>query len=239
MAISLLDLFHRHRAGARRGLLGLAAITAIGVLTGASGERMPSCTVSAGPGKEPLTCSARKVEVDYKTNVMHMSGDVKISQGDISVAADAAQATSAKDFKNSHWVFTGNVHVRAESQGDMLADRATVEIINSALASAHVSGSPAQFEQTHAKNGDLAKGHSSTADYDVGAGTVTLTGDAVLGDAVLTLSNGQNVLKGPSITYNVREQNIQITSGAKSGGQSHMTLTPKSGHDANAGTAKP
>ena len=234
MAISLLELFHRHRTGARRGLLGLAAVTAIGVLTGASGERMASCTVSAGPGKEPLTCSARKVEVDYKNNVMHMSGDVKISQGDISVAADAAQATSAKDFKNSHWVFTGNVHVRAESQGDMLADRATVEIINSALASAHVTGTPAQFEQTHAKNGDLAKGHSSTADYDVGAGTVTLTGDAML-----TLSNGQNILKGPSITYNVREQNIQITSDAKNGERSHMTLTPKSGHDANAGTGKP
>jgi lipopolysaccharide transport protein LptA len=234
MAISLLDLFHRHRAGARRGLLGLAAVTAIGVLTGASSERMPSCTVSAGPGKEPLTCSARNVEVDYKTNVMHMSGDVKISQRDISVAADAAQATSAKDFKNSHWVFTGNVHVRAESQGDMRADRATVEIVNSALASAHVTGSPAQFEQTHAKNGDLAKGHASTADYDVGAGTVTLTGDAVL-----TLSDGQNILKGPSITYNVREQNIQITTDAKSGERPHMSLTPKSGHDANAGTGKP
>jgi lipopolysaccharide export system protein LptA len=234
MVISLLDLFHPHPAVGRRGLLGLAAAAAICVLTGASGGRMPSCTVSAGPGKEPVTCSASKVDLDYKTNVMHMSGDVKISQADISVAADAAQATIVKDSKNSHWVFTGNVHVRAEREGDLRADRATVEIINSALASAHATGSPARFEQTHAKNGDLAKGHSNTADYDVVAGTVTLTGDAVL-----TLSDGQNVLKGPSITYNVREQKIQVTSDAKTAGRSHLTMAPKSGHDANAGTGKP
>jgi lipopolysaccharide transport protein LptA len=234
MATSVLDLFHRHAAGARCGLLGLAAAAAIGVLTGASGSRVPSCTVGAGLGKDPVTCSAGTVDVDYKTNVMHMSGDVKISQGDISVAADAAQAYFVKDAKNSHWVFTGNVHVRAESQGDMRADRATVEIINNALASAHVTGSPAQFEQTHAKNGDLAKGHSSTADYDVGAGTVTLTGDAVL-----TLSEGQDVWRGPSIIYNVREQRIQLTSDSKSGERPHMSLTPKSGPDANAGTGKP
>ena len=183
--------------------------------------------------------------VDYwtrKTNVMHLSGDVKISQGDISVAADAAEATimvdsensHKSDSKNSHWVFTGNVHVRAESQGDLLADRATVEIIKSALASAHATGSPAQFEQTHAKNGDLAKGHSNSADYDVGAGTVTLTGDAVL-----TLSDGQNIMKAPSITYNVRDRQIEGAGDSATGERGHMTITPKSGHDANAGTGKP
>jgi lipopolysaccharide transport protein LptA len=233
-AKTLPDLCRRHPAVTRRGLLGLAAAAAIAMLCGAGGGRVVSCTVSAGPGKEPVTCSASTGDLDRKTNVMHLSGAVKISQGDISVAADAAEVTLKGDSKNSHWVFTGNVHVRAESQGDLRADRATVEIINSALASAHATGSPAEFEQTHAKNGDLAKGHASTADYDVGAGTVTLTGDAVL-----TLSDGQNILKGPSITYNVREQNIQITSDAKSGERSHMSLTPKSGHDANAGTGKP
>jgi lipopolysaccharide transport protein LptA len=229
------DLFHGRFAVARRGVLGLGAAAAITLLTGAGGGQEVSCTVSAGPGKPPITCSARTVELDRKTNVMHMSGDVKISQADISVAADAAEATIMADSKNSHWVFTGDVHVRAEREGDLRADRATVEIVNSALATAHATGSPAQFEQTHANNGDLAKGHSSTADYNVAAGTVTLTGDAVL-----ALSGGQNVLKGPSITYNVREQEIQLTSGdATTGPRPHMSLTPKSSHDANAGTAKP
>jgi lipopolysaccharide transport protein LptA len=234
MAISLPDFSRRHRVAARRGLLGLAATASLAVLTGADGNRNPSCFVGSATGKEPVTCSARVVDLDYKTNLMHMTGDVKISQGEISVSADAAQASFAKDSKNSHWVFTGNVHVRAESEGDLRADHATVEIINSALASAHVNGSPAQFEQTHAKNGDLAKGHSSTADYDVGAGTVTLSGDAVL-----TLSDGQDVWRGPSIVYNVREKHIQITADSKAGERPHMTLTPKSGHDANAGTPKP
>jgi lipopolysaccharide transport protein LptA len=213
----------------------LAATAAIALLAGASGGGLVSCTVDAGPGKEPVTCSANIVDLDRKTSVMHLSGDVKIAQGDIGVAADAAEATIMLDSKKSHWVFTGNVHVRAEREGDLRADRATVEIVNGALASAHVSGSPAQFEQTHAdKNGDLAKGHSSTADYDVGAGTVTLNGDAVL-----TLSDGPNVMKAPSITYNVREQHIQLTNDAKGGQRPQMKFTPKSGHDTNAGTGKP
>jgi lipopolysaccharide transport protein LptA len=234
-AMPLPDLFSRRCAAARSGLLALGAAAAITLLTGASGARGVSCTVSAGPGKEPVTCSARTVDLDRKTSVMHLSGDVKISQGDISIAADAAEATIMVDSKNSHWVFNGNVHVRAERDGDLRADRATVEIINSALATAHATGSPTQFEQSHAKNGDPAKGHSSTADYNVAAGTVTLTGDAVL-----TLSEGQNVWRGPSITYNVREQDIQLTSGdASTAPRPHMSLTPKSGHDANAGTTKP
>jgi lipopolysaccharide export system protein LptA len=216
-----------------RLMLGLAALAALGLLTGASGTRMINFTIKTAPGKESVTGSARSLELDYKTHLAHLSGDVKISQGDISIAADAADATSL-EAKNSHWVFTGNVHVRAEREGDLRADRATVEIINSALASAHATGSPAQFEQTQAKNGDLAKGHSSSADYDVGAGTVTLSGDAVL-----TLSDGQKVLKGPSITYNVREQDIQVSSDPASGQRSHAIITPKAGRDANAGAAKP
>jgi lipopolysaccharide transport protein LptA len=151
----------------------------------------------------------------------------------MSVAADAAEATML-DAKNSHWVFSGNVHVRAEREGDLRADHATVEITNSALASARVTGSPSQFEQTRSQNGNLAKGHSSTVDYDVMAGTVKLTGDAFL-----SLSDGQNVMKAPSITYNVRDRQIEGAGDSATGERGHMTLTPKSSHDANAGTGKP
>ena len=224
----------QRRAGAPSRLtLGLVAAAASALLTGASA--ITSGTISAGPGKAPVNWSARKVVVDYKTRqtLMHLNGEVKISQGETSVQADAAEATML-DAKNSHWVFSGNVHVRAESQGDLRADHATVEITNSALASAHVSGTPAQFEQTRSQNGSLAKGHSSIVDYDVMAGTVKLTGDALL-----SLSDGQNVMNAPSITYNVRDRQIQGVGDAATGVRSHMTITPKSGHDANAGTGKP
>lgn len=119
-------------------------------------------------------------------------------------------------------MFTGNVHVRAESQGDLRADHATVEITSGQLASAFVSGSPAQFEQTRSKQGSPARGHASTVDYNVAAGTVKLTGDALL-----NMGEGQNVLKAPSITYNVRSQEIQGDSG--SGGSAHLSITPRPG----------
>ena len=93
----------------------------------------------------------------------------------MSVAADDAEAaTTSEDSRNQHWVFTGNVHVRAETQGDLRADRATVEITNGALASADVSGSPAQFEQTRVTAGRLVKGHAAGIHYDVAAATIKL-----------------------------------------------------------------
>jgi lipopolysaccharide transport protein LptA len=233
MAILFPEVSHGRGELRKRLTLGLAAAVAMAVLTGASA--ITSGTISAGPDKAPVNWSARNVVVDYKTRqtLMHLNGDVKISQGEMSVAADAAEATML-DAKNSHWVFSGNVHVRAEREGDLRADHATVEITNSALASARVTGSPSQFEQTRSQNGNLAKGHSSTVDYDVMAGTVKLTGDAFL-----SLSDGQNVMKAPSITYNVRDRQIEGAGDSATGERGHMTLTPKSSHDANAGTGKP
>jgi lipopolysaccharide transport protein LptA len=213
----------------RRITLGAAAVAAIALLTGATS------TGTIGEGADKITWSARDWKMNYKTNVMHLSGDVKIVRGvrdDLSVVADEAEATgTSKDFKNSHWVFTGKVHVRTESQGDLRADRTTLEIVNGALASAHATGSPAQFEQTQSKNGSVAQGHANIADYDVVAGTVKLTGAPWL-----SYANGQNIVNAASITYNVREQEVQ-GKGDSGGERAHMTVTPKP--DTNAGTGKP
>ncbi len=217
-------------------MLEVAAVTTIAALTSAKGAGSPErvdCTIGAGPGK--ITCSARSFSMDYKTHLMHMSGEVKIARGDLSVAADEAQASSSsQDFKNSHWVFTGAVHVRTESQGDLHADRATVEITNGALGSADVSGSPAQFEQARVTSGRLVKGHAATIHYDVGAATVKLAGDAMLSD----VNNDNDGVHGPNIIYNIRDQRILA------GGPANMTVTPKKvpakvPHDSSAPLGKP
>src|ERR1700722_20082974 len=120
----------------------LATAAAIGLLTGASGS------LTAGKDRPPIIWEAHSFSLDTDTHLIHLRGDVKISQknpspqGEISIEADEAQATStSKDSKNSHWVFTGKVHVRAESQGDLHSDHATLEILNGELASALVTGS--------------------------------------------------------------------------------------------------
>jgi lipopolysaccharide export system protein LptA len=242
MAILSVEFIRARKSAPSRLLLELAAIAAIAALGSAKGAGSPErvdCTIGAGPGK--VTCSARTFSMDYKTHLMHMNGDVKVARGDLSVAADEAQASSSsQDFKNSHWVFTGNVHVRTESQGDLHADRATVEITNGALGSADVSGSPAQFEQTRVTSGRLVKGHAATIHYDVAAATVKLTGDAMLND----VRNDNDGVHGQNIAYNIREQRIVADSSGVPGGRVNMTVTPKkeppkAAHDSSATPGKP
>lgn len=198
----------------------LTAAMAITLLTGASARI--TGTIPAGPGRAPISYECDKLEVDYKANEMRLSGKVKIAQGDISVAADEADARkTGQDYKTSHWVFAGAVHVRAESQGDLRADRATVEIANGELASALVTGSPAQFAQTRATAGRLAKGHAATIDYQVAAATVTLAGDAVLTD-----NQSGNDLHSPTITYNIRAMSVQAQ--GTPGNRAHLSVMPGS-----------
>jgi len=224
MAIRFPEIFGRCNRVGRRVTLGLTVAAGLPFLTGASG------TVPAGGlGKTPVSWEAQSWDFDYNTRVMHLHNDVKISQGEMSVAADEAVANTASEkSRNSHWVFTGNVHVRAESQGDLHADRATVEIINGVLVSAFVTGSPAQFQQTRSTTDRLVKGHAATINYDVAAATVKLTGDAA-GDAWLSEDNSDNAIHSPSITYNVRARRIEGDAGSAAGGRVHMTITPKAG----------
>jgi lipopolysaccharide export system protein LptA len=204
----------------------LVAAAAIACLAGASTQTQISHGVLRGSsGKAPILWEARgPFLMDTQTQHIHLRGDVKISQGEISVESDDAEAIStSKDSRSSHWVFTGKVHVRAESQGDLHSDHATLEIINGELASALVTGSPAQFEQTRSTTGRLVKGHANAINYDVASAVVKLTGDAWLTD-----DRNENDMKACEITYNVRDRQIQGQSDKCPGGQVHMTVIPRS-----------
>jgi lipopolysaccharide transport protein LptA len=214
MAKSLSSPLQHLTLGLTLGAIFAAPAGATATITG---------TIPTGAGKAPVKYECDHAQMDYKGNLLHLRGNVKIWQGDISVAADEADAKGqSQDFKDSHWNFGGKVHVRSEQQGDLRADHASVEITGGELASAIVTGSPALFEQTRPTAGRLAKGHASSIDYEVAAATVTLTGDAVLNDD----HNGED-LHSPSITYNVRTMNTEADGG--SAGRARMTITPGSG----------
>ena len=120
-------------------------------------------------------------------------------------------------------MFTGNVHVRAETQGDLRADRATVEITNGALASADVSGSPAQFEQTRVTAGRLVKGHAASIHYDVAAATIKLAGDACADRRTQRQRHAQ-----PVHHLQPARPAHRATTVPGPGTQVHMTIVPKS-----------
>jgi lipopolysaccharide transport protein LptA len=215
MGILFLELAPRRHSAARRGALALAATSAIFLLTGASG------IIKEDSLKGPITWESGPLDVDYKTHLMHMRGGVKISEGDISITADEAQASNP-DSSNSHWVLIGKVHVRSESRGDLQGDRATVEIVQGELASAVVTGSPAQFEQTRSQSDRLVKGHAATIDYEVPAGTIQLTGDAWLSDA-----QNDNELRDAAIIYNIRAKSLASGGNVPGGGRVHLKIQPK------------
>jgi len=142
---------------------------------------------------------------------------VRITQGNMSVAADQAQATGL-DFENSHWVFRGNVKITMD-QGQLTSDEAEITFIKKLLSKAIVNGNPAAFEQRIAKTGKLAEGRAESIDYDVTKGVVHLSKNA-------WLSDGQNEIRGESLKYNVLAQNIVAEASEQGSQRVHIIITP-------------
>ena len=190
-----------------RARAGLALLGMVLIATGAA------AAVDSGHGT--IKIQAASSDVDFRTHQWVLR-DVVISQSEFTISADKAEAT-ALEFENSHWVFTGNVHLRAEEHGTLQSDRATVDFRNNQMAHVFITGQPAEFEQTRSDNGILARGHADSIEYEVGAGTVRLTQDA-------WLSNGGNEITAPVIVYNIRQQQVQSESAP--GQRVHVTIVP-------------
>jgi lipopolysaccharide transport protein LptA len=178
---------------------------------------LPALQAIAARVEQPaISLDAQSSELDYKNNNL-IFRKVRITQGNMSVTADQAQATGL-DFENSRWVFRGNVKITMD-QGQLTADEAEITFVKKLLSKAVVHGNPAAFEQRIAKTGKLAQGRADTIDYDVAKGVVHLSQSA-------WLSDGQNEIRGESLKYNVLAQNI-VAEGSEQGSQRvHIIITP-------------
>lgn len=217
----------RVRAAALYLMLALPGLhSAVGIA--AAPPLIKGSIASPDPHRPPINWQAEHMELDYQTHHIVWQ-KFAITQGDMSATADSAEA-SGMDVRNSHWVLTGDVHVRSENQGELQSDRATLEFSNSLLVHAVVTGQPAQFQQTQSASGLLAHGHASSIDYDVQAGIVRLSDNA-------WLSNGpSNEMSAPELTYNVRTKQIEGT-GTPAGGRFHAVVLPRPGKPAKPGAA--
>ena len=175
-----------------------------------------SLAVAAHTEQQAISLDAQSSELDYKNNnlIFHK---VRITQGNMSVAADQAQATGL-DFENSHWVFRGNVRITMD-QGQLTSDEAEITFSKKLLSKAIVHGNPAAFEQRIAKTGKLAQGRAELIDYDVAKGVVHLSKSA-------WLSDGQNEIRGESLKYNVLAQNIVAEASEQGSQRVHIIITP-------------
>jgi lipopolysaccharide transport protein LptA len=210
MAISL-----RKRAGAG---LSLVAAMALWGLTGVA----HAAAVNVPPPKDlrsgPIQLDAASTEVDYKNNNI-VFRDVTISQGDMKIEAERAEADSL-DFENGRWTFTGNVRLDLEERGNLQSDRAVVEFRNNLISRAIITGTPAVFQQRNTVSGQLARGRASAISYEVDAGTVRLSDNA-------WLTQGGSEISGPVIIYNIREKKVRAASEAGASDRVRITILPK------------
>ena len=171
--------------------------------------------------REQVHVDCQSGGVNYKTQTMVCS-NVVISQGSTRVTADHARGTGGLNFQNSHWTFTGNVHIEAPPRGSLRSDDATVEFRDNRIAGATINGTPAEFEQQRAGDLGMEKGHADQIVYNVDRGTILLSKDA-------WISDGHNEMSAPSISYSIREQKVLATSGGTGATQGvHITITPQS-----------
>jgi lipopolysaccharide transport protein LptA len=191
--------------------------------------------VNRTPQAHPsATYDADSIDADFKTNILHLKGDVLITYGKMTVRADKALATAGGDFKNSRWTFEGNVRINAVPRGSLRSDEAIVEFSDSQLKRATATGKPAEFDQTGEDSNVIAHGHANEIVYEVGEGTVRLSDDAWVTD-------GRNNITSPVITYNLTEERVQATA-SQGTERIHVTIDPnegpKDGKD-GSGTNKP
>ncbi|MEZ5458695.1 MAG: LptA/OstA family protein, partial [Steroidobacteraceae bacterium] len=152
-----------------------------------------------GSRDQAVSLDAASSDVDYRSNTVNFR-DVVITQGNTRVSADAARATGL-NFENATWNFRGNVRISVDG-GALKSSEAVVNFAANRIARATITGAPAEFEQLRSETGELARGRAGLIEYDVPAGTVTLSNAAWLTD-------GRNDISGQQLVYNVREQRVQ------------------------------
>jgi lipopolysaccharide export system protein LptA len=142
-----------------------------------------------------------------------------ISQCDIRLEAQHASATGL-NFDNARWTFDGDVRVDVENRGSLRSDRAVVDFQNSQISKVTINGSPAEFEQRQNDTNMVARGRAGEIVYEVIAGTVRLANDA-------WLKYGTTEMKGSSLVYNIRQENVQGASQPGDSERVHIRISPK------------
>lgn len=194
----------------RRSAAGLLLCCALAVAAGRA------ATASAA-SQEPINLEAASSDFDYRNNTL-LFRRVKITQGPLQVEAQEANATGL-NFDNSVWSLKGDVKILV-TDGKLASSDARVTFRNNEIVSALIRGTPASFEQRLKESQQLAQGEAGTIDYNVQEGTVRLTGDAWLTD-------GQNVIRGSTLVYDIGKQRVVANPGGSEPGGVRITINPK------------
>lgn len=174
-------------------------------------------------GSEAINLSADVVNSDPRNDVHVMSGNVRVTQGQMSMEAEQATATALRS-DHSRWTFERSVQIRT-AQADLKSNTASAVFAAGQIAEATVKGTPASFEQRSATADKNVRGRANVIEYDVTKGTVKLTQD-------VWFSYGGNEFRGDTVIYNINDERVVVNPGGNnsgSGGRVNITIRPGSG----------
>ena len=187
-----------------------------------------AAALPAGTGEIQL--SAGVMNSDPRKDVHELSGNVRISQGEMSLEADKATA-SAMETDHARWTFDSEVRIQTPD-ANLTSDTATATFANGQISAAVAKGTPATFEQRNATADKRVRGRANNIEYDFDKGTVKLTDN-------VWFSQGGNEFRGSTLIYYVRDQRVVMNPGGKESGRVNITIRPRSGSGTGAGKAKP
>ena len=165
----------------------------------------------------PISLDADSTAYDGKNSMLMFRG-LRLTQGTIGIEADEGRASNL-DFEDSVWRFSGHVVIDVEN-GHIECDSADLQFTNHQLTLATIAGAPATFELTRAGSEEATYAEAGKLRYDLLAGTIEFSGDAVI-------TEGGNKIASDFLVYNILEQRINAQGSPDGDGKVRITYTPK------------
>ena len=175
---------------------------------------------SAAYGQEiPQAIDLQAKSSTYDRNSGHLVfAEVTISQGEMSVSANLAEATEL-EFENAAWIFTGNVQI-STVEALISGDKAVINFQDHRLVRASISGQPATINWESSDSDEAIFGQASELVYNREAGTLSLTGDAVL-------RSGISEISGNTLLYDFNAEQVVAGSLDDASQGVRITITPE------------
>ena len=166
--------------------------------------------------KLPVNISADSVEHDDPTASVLYSGNVKLTQGEISLLCDQLQLSRDKE-NNSLITATGNPVTFQQTEADGITKgKASVVTYHVKQRLLQLKGKPLQFQHQD-QDGNLTSGDALAADYDMNSERIKMSGAPIHVKHTKKSSGKEPPLTGESrnIDYDMKKEHLIMTGSAR------------------------
>lgn len=131
-----------------------------------------------GDAEEEFQFASGPLVLDGQTNMMRAQ-DPRITQGNLTIAADHVLATGLEFEEAGEFRLTGNVRIHVDT-ASLEADSAVFTYANGRLSRGELEGSPVSFSDVDEARQRRVTGYAGKMSYDDVARTLRMTGEAAV-----------------------------------------------------------